>query len=156
MCVCRLQQSSIHGGRRIQESRHKPSRFESTKHKRASRYTKADCCLHPNGCLLPQRREKVCVSPSDDVSCKNIRRHVTLGVCLPQRPLTVVEVEGLFEDAGLRGGDPKVRAQVFQAETEQFLGPVSNLNENQQFRRQCVAYSTNGRTDQPWRQPLDA
>lgn len=40
---------------------------------------------------------------------------------------TVVEVDRLFQHAGLSGGDPQGHPGVFQAEPEQFLGPVSHL-----------------------------
>lgn len=47
--------------------------------------------------------------------------------CGVRHALTVVVVDRLLHDAGLRRGDPKRKARLFQAEVEQVLSPVSYL-----------------------------
>ena len=45
--------------------------------------------------------------------------------------LTVVVVDGLFHEAGLRRGNPQREAVLFDAEAEQVLRPVSHLHVGQ-------------------------
>ena len=41
--------------------------------------------------------------------------------------LTVVVINGLLHEAGLRRGNPERKTGLLQAEAEQFLGPISHL-----------------------------
>lgn len=57
-------------------------------------------------------------------------------MCGIRHLLTVVEVDGLLHDAGLRRGNPQRKAGLLQAEAEEIFGPVPYLEavENQNDR----------------------
>lgn len=58
---------------------------------------------------------------------RNVRQSQSCTKYAVHYVLTVVEVDGLLHDAGLRGGDPQRKARLLQAEAEQVLRPVSHL-----------------------------